>query len=361
MSERFEVGGVHVPRGERRSIDIDVARLYTDTPLTMPVHVVRGHRPGPTLFVSAAVHGDELNGVEVVRRLLRSRRLANMRGTLLAVPVVNVFGFVNRSRYLPDRRDLNRSFPGSEKGSLAARMAHLFLEEIVEPSDMGIDLHTGAVWRTNLPQIRTAIDDPRNLELARVFGPPLILHSDTRDGSLREFCAERGTPVLLYEGGEALRFSEHAIRTGLRGVLRVMEHLGMLRSRPRKKSPEPVVARSSAWVRAPEGGVLRGGPSLGQWVRKGQTIARVSDPSGDNDEAVDAPMDGLVIGAQTSPLVNEGDALYHLATPDRAKDVESRLAELVPEIKGPSDPGQLLPEAPPPGPPADNGPSPASG
>lgn len=346
MSEDFEVGGVHVAPGERRTIRLDVARLVSDTRLTMPVHVVRGKRSGPTLFVSAAVHGDELNGVEVVRQVLASGRLRRLRGTLIAVPVVNVFGFVNRSRYLPDRRDLNRSFPGSEKGSLAARMAHLFLEEIVERADFGIDLHTGALQRSNLPQIRTSLDDPTARKLAYAFGAPLVLHSDLRDGSLREWCQERDTPVLLYEAGEALRFNEIAIRTGVRGVLRVMEQIGMLQSRARAKEPRSVRARESAWVRAPESGILRSGPQLGQWVEKGDVLAIVGDPLGEDDHEVICPFDGLVIGATTSPLVHEGDALYHIAKPVREEGAEERIAGLVPEIDGPSDPAALHVETP---------------
>ena len=360
MRRGLEVGGVAIRPGERRTVHLDVARLVTDTPLTMPVHVVRGRREGPTLFVSAAVHGDELNGVEIVRRLLKSRRLQSLRGTLFAVPVVNVFGFVNRSRYLPDRRDLNRSFPGSEKGSLAARMAHLFLEEIVERSNFGIDLHTGALQRSNLPQIRTTLDDAVSARLARAFGAPLVLHSDLRDGSLREWCQERNTPVLLYEAGEALRFNEIAIRTGLRGVLRVMEEIGMLRRGKRVRETEPVLARESFWVRAPESGVLREGVQLGQWVKKGETLAVIGDPLGESDVPVTSPAPGLVIGAVTTPLVNEGDGLFHVARPVESRGVTERtVADLTPQFDGPSDPGMLAVETFPFTDPAGSGPSPA--
>lgn len=362
MSETLEVGGIHIAPGERRTLQLDVARLVTDTPLTMPVHVVRGRRPGPTLFVSAAVHGDELNGVEVIRRVLESKRLRRIRGTLLAVPVVNVFGFVNRSRYLPDRRDLNRSFPGSEKGSLAARLAHLFLEEIVERADFGIDLHTGALQRTNLPQIRASLADERAKALALAFGAPLVLNSDLRDGSLREWCQERNVPVLLYEAGEALRFNEIAIRTGVRGVLRVMEEIEMLPvARKARKPSRPVVARESSWVRSPDSGILRKGLQLGQWVEKGARLAEVGDPLGESDAIVTAPFDGLVIGATTSPLVNEGDALYHLARPERPKHAEERVADLVPDFDGPSDPAELIAETPPLNDPVDPEPSPTDG
>jgi predicted deacylase len=345
MRTSFEIAGETIAPGARRTINLPVARLYTDTPLSMPVRVVHGRRPGPTLFVSAAIHGDELNGVEVVHRLLRHPALGRLRGTLLAVPVVNVLGFLNRSRYLPDRRDLNRSFPGSVRGSLAARMAHLFSEEIVARSDFGIDLHTGAMLRANLPQIRTDVDDPRSLAMAKAFGAPLILMSGLRDGSLREHARESGVPVLLYEAGEALRFSEAAIRTGLRGILRVMEELEMLAPRKRKASSDSVIARQSQWVRASAGGVMRGGVALGSWVTEGQVLVTIGDPMGEDSVEAVSPFDGVVIGTVTSPLVNEGDALVHLARPGRPEDASARIQDLVPDVGDTTDPGAISRDA----------------
>ena len=257
------------------TINLPIGRLYTYDNLTMPIEVVNGRRGGPRLFVSAAIHGDELNGVEIIRRLLRHSALQRLRGTLIAVPVVNVHGLLHRSRYLPDRRDLNRSFPGSSRGSLAGRIADLFMREIVANCTHGIDLHTGAVHRENLPHIRANLDDPATLELARAFGVPVLLNSDLRDGSLREAAMEAGIPMLLYEGGEALRFHEVSIRSGLRGVLHVMRVLGMLpASRRHGHVVKPVVARSSSWVRAPESGVLRLQATLGTRVRKGDVYGR---------------------------------------------------------------------------------------
>ena len=171
------INGVTVTRGTRTTIDLPAGRLYTHTPMTIPVHVVSGKHAGPVLFISAAIHGDEINGVEIIRRLLKSSSLKRLRGTIIAVPIVNVHGLINHSRYLPDRRDLNRSFPGSDKGSLAARLAHLFMKEIVAQSTHGIDLHTGALHRTNLPQIRANLDDPETDKLARAFDVPVIISS----------------------------------------------------------------------------------------------------------------------------------------------------------------------------------------
>ena len=224
----IKVGGTTISPGQRVTVDLPVADLYTSTSLHMPVQVICGRKPGPVLFVSAAIHGDELNGVEIIRRLLKRKALKSIRGTLLAVPIVNVHGFLNQSRYLPDRRDLNRSFPGSAKGSIASRLANLFIKEIVSKADFGIDLHTGALHRSNLPQIRANLDDAATLDIAQVFGTPVIINSDIRDGSLRACAFERGQPVLIYEAGEALRFDEISIRAGLRGILNVMRHIGML-------------------------------------------------------------------------------------------------------------------------------------
>ena len=307
------IAGTTVAPGERASIDVPIADLYTGTSISMPVKVVSGKRRGPTLFVCAAIHGDELNGVEIIRRLLKRKLLRSLQGTLVAVPVVNVHGFLDQSRYLPDRRDLNRSFPGSVKGSLASRMANTFIEEIVSRAEYGIDLHTGAINRSNLPQIRADLGDERNLELARAFGAPVIINSAIRDGSLRECAAERGLPMLVYEAGEALRFDDLSIRAGLRGIFNVMRQIGMLPKARSRKAIVPVVADSTSWVRAPASGVLSHKAELGSSVREGERLAVVGDPLGDAEEAVLAPFDGIVIGRSNLPLAHEGDALFNLA------------------------------------------------
>jgi len=300
--------------GERVRVDLPVADLPNHAPLAMPVEVLRGKRPGPTLFVCAAIHGDEVNGVEILRRLLRHRRLRNLRGTLIAVPIVNVFGFVGRSRYLPDRRDLNRCFPGTERGSLASRMARIFMEQVVAKATHGLDLHTGSQHRTNLPQVRVSPTDEVAHQLARAFGAPVVMESSLRDGSLRAAVAEAGLPVLVYEAGEALRFDEWAIRPGLRGILRIMEALEMLPpSRKRKAPPPPLWSRASKWVRAPISGILRPVRRLGDWVEPGDLLATLGDPLGREEVEVQSPLAGLVVGRTNLPALNEGDALYHLA------------------------------------------------
>ena len=340
--EPLIIGGQRIERGSRCNIDLPVAFLHTQTPMAMPLQITRGRRDGPRLFVSAAVHGDELNGVEIIRRLNQEKALNRLRGTLITIPIVNVFGVIHHSRYLPDRRDLNRSFPGSEKGSLAGRLADLFINEIVANSTHGIDLHTGALHRENLPQVRANLEDQETERLARTFGVPVILNSDLRDGSLRQVAAEMGIPMLLYEAGEALRFDELSIRAGVKGILEVMRELEMLpkrRVRP-KRAVEPVVARSSIWARAPESGIFRTYAALGSRVAKGEVLGTIASPFGDNDVDLYSPSSGIVIGKSKLPLVNEGDALFHIArfqgVKGAAENVETFTESLA--VEEPEDP-----------------------
>ncbi|MDX5299137.1 MAG: M14 family metallopeptidase, partial [Gammaproteobacteria bacterium] len=296
------------------------------TPLHIPVEVVHGRKDGPVLLVCGAIHGDEINGVEIVRRLLRFGGLRNLRGTLVAVPIVNVFGFVHLSRYLPDRRDLNRCFPGSEKGSLGARIAWLFRTEIMEKANHIIDLHTGAIHRFNLPQIRAELNNPETARMAEAFGAPIILNASLRDGTLRAYADSLNIPVITYEGGEALRFDEIAISSGVKGILRVLRVLDMLppdrhkHTGRRRDMPRSEVAASSLWVRAETDGILRPEIKLGQRVTKGQRLAVVADPFGERETPVEATVSGLVIGMNNLPLVNEGEALYHIARFDELDD-----------------------------------------
>lgn len=316
------INGTVVSPGARRTLELPIPHLYTHTEMAMVVHVIRGKQEGPHLFVSAAMHGDELLGIEIVRRLVAHRAMRRIRGTLLAVPIVNPYGVLAQSRYLPDRRDLNRSFPGSNKGSLAARLAHLFMTEIVSNATHGIDLHTGAQHRCNLPQIRADLNDKHNLELARAFDVPVVLDSHIRDGSLRAEVSEQGLPMLVYEAGEALRYDEMSVRVGVQGVLGVMRMLEMLPpSRGSRKKREPYVSRSSRWVRAPKGGVLLGAKPLGSNVSEGDTLAVVADPYGESRDRIVAAFPGIVIGCTYLPLVHEGDAVLHIAEFSDAEEV----------------------------------------
>ena len=329
MAEAFRINGENIPPNSSVTLELQLPELYTRTPMTMPVQVRRGKRAGPCLFVCAAVHGDELNGIEIIRRLMKRRALARIRGTVVAVPMVNVYGVIERSRYLPDRRDLNRSFPGSGRGSLAARLADLFMSEIVAHCTHGIDLHTGALHRGNLPQVRGNLDDEETLRLARLFGVPVLINADLRDGSLREAAAARGIPMLLYEAGEALRFDELSIRAGVQGILNVMRGLGMLPPvRGRKEtSREPFVARSSTWVRAPASGVFLASATLGAHVKKDELLGTIVEPVGDSGSEVRAARGGIVIGRSNLPMVLEGEALFHIASFEDVREVADQVEE----------------------------------
>jgi predicted deacylase len=336
MSKILTIGGQQVAPGQRRSINIPVAHLYTHTEMTMPVHVLRGKKDGPHLFVCAAIHGDEIVGVEIIRRILKLKILRHLRGTLIAVPVVNVYGFINHTRYLPDRRDLNRFFPGSQKGSLTSRLAEIFMAEIVSNSTHGIDLHAGSHHRINLPHIRACVENEETERLANAFGAPVILNADLRDGSLRQAVEEKGIPMLLYEAGEALRFDEFAVRAGVKGVLAVMRSIGMLRARAVKSSRvQPMVAKSTSWVRAPGSGILRTHVPLGGKIGFSQKIGEIADPFDEHETAVLSTVAGIVIGRMNLPLVHKGDALFHIASFDDAVAVSESLDDFREEIGEP--------------------------
>lgn len=329
----FEIGGQLIQPGTRKAINLPMSLLSDHTPMTIPIHVVHGRKEGPCLFVSAAIHGDELNGVEIIRRVLKLPRVSKLRGTLLAVPIVNVFGFIANSRYLPDRRDLNRSFPGNAKGSLTSQLAHLFMKEIVSRCTHGIDLHTGAIHRTNLPQIRADLSDPAMHRLAQAFSAPLILHSNLRDGSLRLAATEMNIPTMIFEGGEALRFDEVSIRVGVRGIVRVMKALGMLEGSPGGGgTPPSVTAQSSTWVRAPTGGILRTRLRTGARIHEGDKLGAIADPFGETELIMEANDAGILIGKSNLPVVNQGDALFHIAQVEDAGAVEKVVAEFREEL-----------------------------
>ena len=320
MTNPFTIAGENIAPGERRKLAITVAKLYDFTDMKMPVVVHHGKEPGPTMFISAAIHGDEINGLDIVRRLLKHKALEHLHGTLIAIPIVNVFGFNDKSRYLPDRRDLNRCFPGEEHGSLASQIAYIFRTEIVEQSTHGIDLHTGAIHRRNLPQIRADFSLPENLRLARAFGVPVILNASPRDGSLREMVAEQKIPMLLYEAGTALRFDHNASAIGVTGILNVMHTIGMLPTPPVMADIfDPLVAQSSRWVRAPISGIFITIKHLGDHVVKGDRLGFITDPFGDHETDILAHADGIIIGNSILPLANEGDALFHIASLDAGK------------------------------------------
>lgn len=308
----FEIGGTSVPAGKKIKLEIPIARLMSGTPVALPILVFHGRQEGAVIWLSSAVHGDEVCGVEIIRKVVANLDPKSMAGTIIAVPVVNVHGFNTGDRYLPDRRDLNRSFPGSARGSLAARVAHLLMTEVVNRCSVGIDLHTGSDHRTNLPQIRADLDDAETLALARAFAPPIAIQSRVRDGSLRQAATESGATVLLFEGGEALRFDAATITAGANGIHRVLSHLGIAGSAEPPTS-EMLLSRRSFWMRASRSGLLHLEVDLGDRVQEGDQLATIFDPFGQRLAKLKARSGGLVVGHTQHPVVNQGDAVAHIA------------------------------------------------
>lgn len=308
----FEFNETIVEPGTVSRVDLRVARLPVGTWISLPVFIVHGSKPGPTVWLSAALHGDELNGVVIIRRLLAELDPNHLSGTVLAVPVANAFGATIESRYLPDGRDLNRCFPGSKRGSLASRLAHLLFHSVVMRCSYGIDLHTGSGGRFNLPQIRCNADDVKTRKLGEAFGVPVLLHSPLREDSLRAEAGKRGIRVLLYEAGEAGRLDPKCISIGEAGVRRVLKALGMVSHHPRPES-QTQLFRKSVWVRAPRSGFFHATVKCGQRVTEGQHIGVVFDTT--NATAwVPAKVSGVVIGERRTAVVHRGDAVMHIAT-----------------------------------------------
>lgn len=310
----FEIAGETIAAGARRSLSVPVSRQLTGLSASLALQVLHGARPGPCVFVSAAIHGDEINGIAIIQKLAQQLDPARMNGTLILAPAVNIYGLVNQSRYLPDRRDLNRSFPGSAKGSMAAQLAHAFMEHVIAKCTLGIDLHTAAVHRYNLPQVRIAADTPYLVELAMAFGAPVIIESPLRDGSMRELAHQLGTPMLLFEAGEALRFDRLSIDLGAEGVERVLAHIGMIEADDGLTSVGiPARANRSVWVRSPRGGITHRVRRSGDTVHVGDVLAKVTGLFGEDAMEMTSPLDGIIIGHATLPVVNQGDAIFHIA------------------------------------------------
>lgn len=307
----FRIAGVAVGPGSRRLLDLPLMRLPTGSPLSLPVAIVHGRWSGPAIWLSGAIHGDEVNGVEITRRVVATLDPRSLHGTVVAVPAVNVLGFLAESRYLPDRRDLNRAFPGSPRGSLASRIAHLFMTTVVERCSAGIDFHTGSDHRVNLPQIRGNLDDPKVYRLATAFAPPVVVHAAVRDGSLRQAAGERGVTTLVYEGGQAHRFDPDAIAAGVDGTLRVLAALGMVRVAP-SAPRRPVRVDTTTWIRARRSGITRVVATLGDRVERGDPIAEIGDLLGGRPTTVRASAQGIIIGLTRDPLAHRGDAIANL-------------------------------------------------
>lgn len=332
-AQPYIIAGETIAPGTARDVAFPVTTMATGNASSLALRVLHGARPGPAVFVSAAIHGDEIIGTAVIQRLAQEIDPAALSGTLLLVPAANIFGFITHTRYLPDRRDLNRSFPGSAGGSLAGQLAHIFYREVVARCSLGIDIHSAAVHRYNLPQIRIAAGNRRLVELAMAFGAPVIIESPLRDGSLRDLAQKNGVDMLLMEAGEALRFDRLSIETGVAGVNRVLAHLGMTEADDGLTEVGiPARANRSVWVRAPRGGVTHRVRRSGDPVRKGDLLACVAGLFGEDAQEIVSPADGIVIGHATLPVVHQGDALFHIAVIDHPERVGARIDSITEAI-----------------------------
>lgn len=339
MDDVMKINHIPILQGEKKTLFLPMPSLYDCTPITMPVHVIRGTKPGPCLCVTAAIHGDEVNGVEIVRRLIKKNVLKHIAGTLIAIPIVNVYGFLYQDRYLMDRRDLNRSFPGSPKGSPASRLAHLISTEILPHATHCIDLHSGSLQRTNLPQIRADLDMEGLLPLAQAFSAPVILDAKLRDGSMRQFADDKLIPFLLYEAGESLRFDELSIKVGVHGILNVMHQLNMITLKKTFHGKvESAIAKQAYWVRSPCSGLLIKYKHLGKFVKKGEILAKISNPMGHEEHKVLSPLDGIIIAQSNMPMIYEGAAIFNIASfkkLDRVEEQVDHLKEFYVDLESP--------------------------
>ena len=309
MSEKLIVNGIEVLPGETKVINFNIARLPSNTLIDLPVYIYRAKKEGPKLLISAGMHGDELNGTEIIRRLTTENRIKPNKGTVVVIPIINIYGFLLNSRYLPDGKDLNRTFPGRKLGSLAARIAFTIMNEILPIIDFGVDFHTGGA-NNNYPQIRCEIENDTNMKLAKAFNPPIIVNSVHREGSFRKAANEHKKSILVYEGGESLKFDELSIREGIKGIVRLMNYLGMTKKSVKKS--KDIIIYETSWIRSPLSGLFRSNVSCGDKVNPHQELGSVTDPFGEVERKIKSKVEGIVIGLRSNPIVNRGDALFNL-------------------------------------------------
>ncbi|MBU2526805.1 MAG: succinylglutamate desuccinylase/aspartoacylase family protein [Bacteroidetes bacterium] len=312
----FKLFGENIAPGESKTIYLEIAKLHTTTKLSIPIIVERAEEPGPVILITAGIHGDEINGIDIVRQLVAQKINCPLRGTIVCIPIVNVFGFVNRSRAFPDGRDLNRVFPGSKNGSLASRFAYEIMTEILPKVDYCLDFHTGGAQRFNAPQIRIEFDNPTLYELAKLFNAPFTVHSKNLAKTFRNSCDKLGKPMLLFEGGKSDDINKEISRQAIEGIKRVLNHLGVLCARVKANPPSQhtVFVSETQWIRAKVSGLFHNEIEIGQRVKKGTVLANITDPYGSISKKIKAPVEGYVININHSPIVYQGDAIYHLAT-----------------------------------------------
>lgn len=315
---KIEIAGNEILPGQYKEIKINIARLPSHTMIDTPIYVNRALEDGPVLALLACMHGDEINGMEIVRRIIDTDLNRTKRGTVICMPIVNVYGFLNYSRDVPDGKDINRSFPGHKTGSLASRVAYHLMKEVIPNIDYGIDFHTGGAMRTNYPQIRCVMQDEKNAELAAAFAAPFTIDSPFRPKSLRQAAAKKNKNVIVYEGGESIRLDTHAIEAGIAGTLRMMKHLNMIDWAPEPTEENKIIWNTS-WVRGRTAGLFQSLVRPGQLIDKGQLIGTMTDPFGEFNEQIKSPSKGYVIGLNNNPVVNAGDALMHIGQDNYCK------------------------------------------
>jgi predicted deacylase len=301
--------------GESKTIDMEIAKLHNTAKLKIPIIIQRSKIEGPTVLFSAGIHGDEINGVEIVRQLITKKINKPKKGTIICIPIINMFGFINMSRQFPDGRDLNRVFPGSKKGSLASRFAYHILTEIMPLVDYAVDFHAGGASRFNAPQIRLAPNSSELKELADVFNAPFTLFSKNIAGSFRNSSQKLNVKMLLFEGGKSLDINESVADAGVNGVKRILAHLDMLDPKQllEKQNSKTIYIEKSGWIRAKCSGLLHDQNTIGLFVKKGTVLAVITDPFGKFERKIKAPNDGYIINANLSSIVYQGDAIYHIS------------------------------------------------
>lgn len=311
MKKQLAVDGQIVRAGEKMVIDLNISRLVSGTKIDLPIYVYRSKKPGPTVLFSGGLHGDEVDGIEIIRRMIKSKLFEKLNcGSVIAIPVMNIYGFLNFSREVPDGKDVNRFFPGSKSGSLASRVAYNLTNKVLKEVDFGIDFHTGGANRYNYPQCRFAPNDKLAEEIATAFNAPITLESKLIDRSLRKEAFKMGKSIVVYEGGESMRFDEHSIRNGIEGAKRLLKHFGMIDSA--EIVDQCVHCSESMWIRAKRAGLFQLEIGSGERVQKNAILARITDPFGQSEVKIKAPEEGIIIGHSNAPLVNQGDALFHL-------------------------------------------------
>ena len=315
-SDILTILGEHIKPGESKEVDFDVANLHTSSSVNVPIIIERSKKPGPTVLFTAGIHGDEVNGVEIVRQLIAKGINKPKCGTIICIPVINIFGFINLKREFPDGRDLNRVFPGNPTGSLAGRVAYKLMQEIIPYVDIIIDFHTGGSGRFNAPQLRYSKDNRALNDLAKAFGAPFVLYSKNLSKSFRTSCYKLGKPLLLFEGGKSFHIDEVVTNSGVNGSKRVLKHLGMLKSTFKASNPkkECVFINESKWQRAKFSGMFKATIAIGSLVKKNDILGNITDPYGKFNHFVKSPNSGYIINVNESPIVYQGDALFHIST-----------------------------------------------